>query len=98
MPPGVRNYNEALQHVDHDVWSLEMEQIKVYLEGYGEGLLARMITALNEIAVAIDLKKLPDQIQIITAGLSGGDDLSLISFGVESLEYPAANSTRSKNP
>jgi len=39
--------------VDHEAWSLEMEQIKEYLQGYGERLPAQMIEELDKVAVAL---------------------------------------------
>ena len=44
---------EALLDVDHEAWSLEMEQIKEYLQGYGERLPAEMIEELDKVAVAL---------------------------------------------
>jgi phosphoenolpyruvate carboxykinase (GTP) len=43
----------ALLDVDREAWVLEMEQIKEYLEGYGERLPARMIEELDKVAVAL---------------------------------------------
>jgi phosphoenolpyruvate carboxykinase (GTP) len=44
---------EALLEVDQAAWSVEMEQIKEYLQGYGDRLPARMITELDKVAVAL---------------------------------------------
>ncbi|HEY5775702.1 MAG TPA: phosphoenolpyruvate carboxykinase (GTP) [Xanthomonadales bacterium] len=44
---------EALLDVDRAAWSAEMEQIKEYLEGYGDRLPTRMITELDKVAVAL---------------------------------------------
>jgi len=38
---------EALLEVDRDAWSVEMEQIREYLQGYGDRLPAQMITELD---------------------------------------------------
>ena len=44
---------EALLEVDHDGWSLEMEQIKEYLEGYGDRLPGQMIEELDKVVDAL---------------------------------------------
>jgi phosphoenolpyruvate carboxykinase (GTP) len=44
---------EALLEVDRDAWSVEMEQIKEYLEGFGERLPDQMITELDKVAAAL---------------------------------------------
>jgi len=44
---------EALLEVDHEAWTAEMEQIREYLEGYGERLPTQMIEELNKVAVAL---------------------------------------------
>ena len=44
---------EALLEVDPKAWSLEMEQIKEYLEGYGERLPVQMIEELDKVTVAL---------------------------------------------
>jgi phosphoenolpyruvate carboxykinase (GTP) len=40
---------EALLAVDREAWSEEMEQIREYLEGYGDRLPAQMITELDQV-------------------------------------------------
>jgi len=40
---------EALLEVDRDAWSAEMEQIREYLQGYGDRLPAQMITELDKV-------------------------------------------------
>jgi len=44
---------EALLEVDRDAWSTEMEQIREYLEGFGERLPAQMIEELDKVAIAL---------------------------------------------
>jgi len=44
---------EALLEVDQAAWSVEMGQIKEYLEGYGDRLPAGMITELDKVAMAL---------------------------------------------
>ena len=40
----------ALLEVDRDAWSVEMEQIREYLEQYGSRLPAQMMTELDKVA------------------------------------------------
>ena len=44
---------EALLEVDSAAWSAEMEQIRDYLESYGERLPAQMMAELNKVAAAL---------------------------------------------
>ena len=44
---------EALLAVDRDAWSDEMEQIREYLEGYGDRLPAQLVTELDKVAAAL---------------------------------------------
>ena len=44
---------EALLAVDAEAWSTEMEQIREYLESYGDRLPDQMLAELNEVAVAL---------------------------------------------
>ena len=43
----------ALLEVDTADWSVEVEQIREYLEGYGERLPAQMISELDKVADAL---------------------------------------------
>ena len=44
---------EALLAVDRDAWSTEMEQIREYLEGYGDRLPDQMVVELDKVAAAL---------------------------------------------
>jgi len=44
---------KALLEVDPDTWSVEMEQIKEYLEGFGERLPAQMIAEPGKVEYAL---------------------------------------------
>ena len=43
----------ALLEVDREAWSVEMEQIREYLEEYGDRLPAQMIEELDKVASAL---------------------------------------------
>ena len=45
---------QALLEVDPDAWSVEMEQIKEYLEGFGERLPAQMVAELDKVVAALE--------------------------------------------
>jgi len=45
---------EALLEVDHEAWSAEMEQIREYLEGYGDRLPEQLIEELDKVAAALE--------------------------------------------
>ena len=51
-----RSTLEALLDVDTEAWSEEMEQIREYLEGYGERLPDQMIEELNNVVSSLKAK------------------------------------------
>jgi len=45
---------KALLEVDNDAWSIEMEQIKEYIEGFGERVPEQMIAQLGKVVEALE--------------------------------------------
>ncbi len=45
---------KALLEVDPGAWSVEMEQIREYLEGFGDRLPAQMVAELDKVTAALD--------------------------------------------